>query len=109
VQIFQLVNRRTHSRAVVVANSESDARHMRPDGAIWRDGRWVAYDRLAHDLRPVPELPSWPVGPEHAHADLLARTVESRYDVANIIAFQSDLTPRQRGEGPDHWWSDPEE
>lgn len=102
--LFQVVNRKTHSRAVVVASTERRAREMRPDGAVWRNERWQVYDHKISDFRIVPDLPEWPVGPEHAHADLLAQHVVSRYDVENVLAFEATTTPRLPGEGPDEWW-----
>lgn len=102
--LFQVVNRKTHSRAVVVAATERRAREMRPDGAIWRNDRWCVYDHKLSDFRVVSDLPEWPVNPEHAHADLLARDVVSRYDVEDVLVFQATTAPRQPGEGPDEWW-----
>lgn len=106
--IYQLTNRKTHARAVVICASEQQAREMRPDGAIWRD-RWVVYHHASMTFIAAPELPAWPVEPKHASAQLLARHVESAFDVhSTVVAFDANTEPRQRGEGPDEWWSDDE-
>lgn len=106
MQIFQVTNRKTHARAVIVARSERAACEHRPDNAHWRDGRWVVYDHGPMTFRAAPELPCWPVTPEHVCAQVLATSVVSLFDVEAVIAFDRDETPRQRGEGPDHWWND---
>ena len=106
--IYQLTNKMTHSRAVALAPSEKEAREMRPDGAFWQYDSWMVYDTRAHMIVRAKDLPEWPVTPKHVCADMLARHIESKFDVKDIVAFQRDLTPRQRGEGPDSWWEDEE-
>lgn len=108
--IYQVTNRKTHARAVIVAANEQAAVATRPDGALWQRGQWMAYRHELMDYVPAPALPCWPVTPEHACADLLARSVESIFDVGfSVVAFDRNDLPRSRGEGPDHWWDGEDE
>lgn len=106
--IYLLTNHKTHSRAVVYANNEQEARELRPDEAIWRNGRWVIPSATAFDLLPAKDLPEWPVGPEHVCADELARRPESRWTTAAAFVFAYEATTERRevGEGPSEWWDE---
>lgn len=104
--IFLVTNRKTHSRAVIVAESEQKARELRPDGAVWRHDKWQVYDYKISDFRNAPVLPAWPVDPEHVCADILGLRAVDQFNVEDVVAFESSTQPREVGEGPDGWWDE---
>jgi hypothetical protein len=59
MNVYLLTNVRSGARALVFARAEHEARHRRPDGAVWRLGRWLdpATGRIAHALSWWPGSP----------------------------------------------------
>ena len=41
MNVYLLTNARSGAQALVFARVEHEARYRRPDGAVWRLGRWL--------------------------------------------------------------------
>lgn len=98
MNIYQMTNKDTHARAVVVAKSAEAARCMRPDGKATHRGRgWIYAPGGA------PSLACWPDDIEKVHADLAGRAA-APFDCPQVLVFDRDEQLRQPGEGPDESW-----
>lgn len=105
--IFQVTNRLTHSRAVVIADNERRACELRPDGAIWHESparAWFEFNQLTNGWRRALPLDGWPDSIDFVHADMIARRAESAFDVEQVVCFESSTDRREAGEGPPEWF-----
>lgn len=59
MNVYLLTNVRSGAQALVFARVEHEARYRRPDGAVWRLGRWLdpSTGRIAQALRWWPGSP----------------------------------------------------
>jgi hypothetical protein len=82
MNVYLLTNARSGAQALVFARVEHEARYRRPDGAVWRLGRWLdpTTSRIASALEWWPGSPRdiW-VDPvlERIDADAAADTLPS--------------------------------
>jgi len=72
MNVYLLTNMRSGAQALVFARSEHEARHRRPDGAVWRLGRWLE----PTTSRMAGPLDWWPGSP----LDVLVEPVLERID-----------------------------
>ena len=74
MNVYLLTNTRSGAQALMFARVEHEAKHRRPDGAVWRLGRWLdpTTGRIA------PALEWWPGSPR----DVWVEPVLERIDAA---------------------------
>jgi len=109
--VYELTNKVTFARAVVVARSEREALEMHPtnDFATWRGDGWYRYKAAtsfgaAHGWVRVPQPPGWPVNLELVSAELMASRADGPMGYDGPHAYQPCEDLRQPGEGPDSSW-----
>jgi hypothetical protein len=72
MNVYLLTNTYSGAQALVFARSEHEARHRRPDGAVWRLGRW--FDAGAG--RMVGVLAWWPGSPVDVWVDPVLERID---------------------------------
>lgn len=92
MNVYLLTNLLSGARALVFARVEHEARYRRPDGAVWRLGRW----QEPAGRRIAPTLEWWPGTPEDIGVDPVMRGIDMDSEVLQnspIMATKSMRRP----------------
>jgi hypothetical protein len=73
MNVYLLTNMRSGAQALVFARVEHEARYRRPDGAVWRLGRWLdpSTSRIAGPLE------WWPGSPRDVWVDPVLERIDA--------------------------------
>lgn len=99
MNIYLLTNQASGAQAVVFARAEHEARYRRPDGAVWRLGRWYQ----PGGRKVAPALDWWPGTPHDVYADpVLERidTDEHSPQLPPVVATRTGGRRRHRASTP---------
>jgi hypothetical protein len=93
MNVYLLTNMRSGAQAVVFARSEHEARHRRPDGAVWRLGRWIdpSSNRVASTLS------WWPGTPRDIGVDPVLEHIDADAAAASLPLVMAVKTAEERG------------
>jgi hypothetical protein len=72
MNVYLLTNSRSGAQALVFARVEHEARHRRPDGAVWRLGRWLD----PSNGRVAAPLEWWPGSPREVWAEPVLERID---------------------------------
>ena len=72
MNVYLLTNMRSGAQALVFARVEHEARHRRPDGAVWRLGRWLD----ARTSRVASTLAWWPGSPRDVCVEPVLESID---------------------------------
>lgn len=100
MNVYLLTNLVSGAKALVFAQVEHEARYRRPDGAVWRVGRWYE----PGGRRVASPLEWWPGTPHDIVADPVMRGIDSEADALQrptVVATQSTRQPQRTGWTPE--------
>jgi hypothetical protein len=89
MNVYLLTNSRSGAQALVFARVEHEARHRRPDGAVWRLGRWIdpSTGRMAGPLA------WWPGSPVDVWVDAVLERIDPHAMASPQAAVLAVKTP----------------
>ena len=95
MNVYLLTNTCSGAQALMFARGEHDARHRRPDGAVWRLGRWLdpATGRIAAPLD------WWPGAPRDVWVDPVLERIDSVgvAGTTSVLALKTPTAERSMG------------
>jgi hypothetical protein len=95
MNVYLLTNTCSGAQALMFARGEHEARHRRPDGAVWRLGRWLdpTTGRMAAPLD------WWPGSPRDVWVDPVLERIDSvaAAGTPSVLALKTDTAERSMG------------
>jgi hypothetical protein len=95
MNVYLLTNLRSGAQALVFARFEHEARHRRPDGAVWRLGRWID----ARTNRVAGTLAWWPGTPRDIAVDPVLERIDADAAAASLPLVLAVKTTEERSVG----------
>ena len=96
MNVYLVTNNRSGAQALVFARVEHEARHRRPDGAVWRLGRWLH----PHTGRMASPLPWWPGTPRDVWAEPVLERIDPDREAASLPPVLAVKTERRSTRWP---------
>ena len=95
MNVYLLTNTCSGAQALMFARGEHEARHRRPDGAVWRLGRWLdpTTGRMAAPLD------WWPGSPRDVWVDPVLERIDSiaTAGTSSVLALKTACAERSMG------------